>query len=92
MSKVRPYNFKHDLYLNQYKLPGYNMESLNIKEDIGRGNVSIDYSSFDVHQFVNNVNEAQTVSIELDEGSLLFCALYRSSYSDDQNDKTCIII
>ena len=68
------------------------MESLNIKEDIGRGMLlyiihSIVYSSVDIQQFVNNVNEAQIVSIDLDEGSLLFCALYRSPNSDDQNDK-----
>ena len=63
------------------------MESLTIKEDIGRGMLlyirhSIVYSSVDIHQFVNNVNEAQIVSIDLDVGSLLFCALYRSPNSD----------
>ena len=90
ITEVRPKNWKHEISLAQYKLPGYNMEGINLDEDVGRGMLiyikdTMRYNMLDLQNIV--FNEAIACEIQLQgKNTLIFCSVYRSPNSTEEND------
>jgi hypothetical protein len=90
ITEVRPKNLKHNLLNSELNLKGYNMFSVNIEDQTGRGIVIYVDSRLKASQInIPNVfQEFVFVEIKIDNGSenLIIGNIYRSPNSVEEND------